>query len=92
MTDDLTDKDAAKLARMIVDEMTERKRAHWIEPEIHSKHHNHVAVLIRREEDLAELKKKIIYSACMWAVPLIIAFMLSSFWGSLVKAIKGALR
>ena len=84
--------DIDRIAAKVADELSTRKRAQWVDPETHMQHHQHVAVLIRREADLAELRKKIIYSACMWAVPLICAFVLSSSWQAVLRAIKGALR
>lgn len=88
----MTHEEADLLASRIADELSTRKRAQWVDPETHMQHHQHVAVLIRREEELTELKKKILYSACMWAIPLIFAFVLSSFWQSIVKIFRGALR
>lgn len=88
----MTEEEATYIATKVADELVDRKRARWIEPEIHAQHHGHVSTWIQRESDLTELKKKIIYSACMWAVPLIIAFVLSSFWQSIVRVLKGALR
>lgn len=84
--------DVDRIAERVVDRLTIKSRAEWVDPETHARHHRHVATLIQREEDMSELKKKILYSTCMWAVPLLIAFALSSFWQSIVKVLKGAVR
>lgn len=88
----MTENDAAILAKKVVDELTTRKRAQWVDPETHFEHHRHVATLMQREADMSELKKKIIYSACLWALPLLLMWVASSFWQSIVRAIHGAMR
>lgn len=81
-----------KIAARVADELTDRKRALWVEPETHHRHHAWVDSKIVDEEEIKALKKKIIESAVIWAVPIIIGFVVSIFWDGLLAFIKQAAR
>jgi hypothetical protein len=80
------------IAGKVADELASRKRAQWVDPETHSDHHRHVAGLIQREADMTELRKKITYSACIWAVPFILLWVASAFWQSIMRAVQVSLK
>jgi hypothetical protein len=80
------------LAVRVADELSSRKRAQWVDPDTHSDHHRFVGRQMQREIDMTELKRKIAYSACIWAVPFILLWVASSFWQSIVRAIQVSLK
>lgn len=84
----LTDEQEDRIADKLADRLMSAKRAQWIDPETHSEHHEWVRGRISSEAELRDLKKRIVMSACIWAVPLILAFIASALWREIVASIK----
>jgi hypothetical protein len=78
-----------ELANKVADRMMSAKRAQWVDPETHANHHEWIKGKQAFESDIKALKRRIIMSACIWAVPLILAFAASALWRSVVAAIVG---
>lgn len=85
----LTDEQEDRIADKLADRLMSAKRAQWIDPETHSEHHEWVRGRINNEAELRELKKRIVLSACIWAVPLILAFIASALWREIAASITG---
>ena len=81
--------DYEQLAEVVANRIMSAKRAQWVDPETHSEHHDWIKQKVAEEEDLRLLRRRIIASACIWAVPLIMAFLASAFWRELIRLIKG---
>jgi len=77
------------LADKVADRIMVAKRLQWVDPETHANHHEWIKGKQAFEEDIKNLKRRIILSACIWAVPIILAFLLSSVWRSVIAAIVG---
>lgn len=76
----LSPDDKSALADIIRDQLQELRLNHWIEPELHARHHAWVNSKVRREADLRKAVRKIALSACIWAVPILLAFLGSAIW------------
>lgn len=85
----LSPADIELIAAKTVDLLAGAKRAHWVEPEIHAHDHVWIGAQRKREQDFIALRQKIITSACIWAVPIILAFVLSSIWREFLRLVKG---
>jgi hypothetical protein len=85
----LSPDDIETIAERTVAMLAGAKRIHWVDPEVHADDHGWVAVQRKREQDFIELRQKILTSACIWAVPIILAFVLSAFWRELLRILKG---
>lgn len=80
----LTHDDKDALATVIREQLQELRLNHWIEPELHARHHAWVNAKVRREADLRKALKKIALSACIWAVPILLAFLGGAIWHAVV--------
>lgn len=85
----MTPADVERIADTLATKIMDSKRAQWVDPETHADHHDWVKGRMASEKDIRELKKRIVMSACIWAVPLILAFLASAVWRDIVRLIKG---
>lgn len=83
----MTETEIREMAEIVAESLRRNGSPYWVEPNTHKSHHDWVSGRLKAENELVELKKKIVYSACIWAVPIIIAWATSSMWASFVKAI-----
>ena len=86
----LSDEELAQFANRVAEEIAGKRRAQWIDPQTHHEHHEWVKIQKSREEEFKALRQKIITSACLWAVPIVCAFILSVFWREFVRIINDA--
>jgi hypothetical protein len=78
-----------ELADKVADKIMAAKRAYWVDPETHADHHDWVRAKKAGEEEFKQLRRRIILSACIWAVPIILAFIVSAIWRDVVARIVG---
>lgn len=76
------------IAEQTADRLAARNRADWVDPETHTKHHRWLATQMKREADFVELRQKIMTSACIWAIPIILAFTLTAIGRELLRLVK----
>ena len=84
----LSTEDLDQLAALLMEKMFDEKRARWIEPEEHHAQHQWIKTKMLDEEEMRKLRRKIIESAVIWAVPLIIGFVCAVFWDGLQQLVK----
>lgn len=84
----LTTQDIEAIASKTADELSTRKRAQWVDPETHQEHHTWVSRQLKRETEYSELRQKILTSACIWAIPIVLAFALSALGRELVRLMR----
>lgn len=87
----LNDAEVEAVAEKLASNLMEKRRLQWVDPETHYQHHQFVGGQILRMKNLERLKTKIVMSACIWAIPLILVWVASSFWHSIISAIKAQL-
>jgi hypothetical protein len=90
--DTLSDEQLDSIANRLADELIQRRRAQWVDPETHSQHHQWVEGRLQAESERKQLINKIILSACIWTIPLILLWVASSFWHSFLDAIGAGLK
>lgn len=83
LTAEQIDEVANKLAQKLFDE----KRALWVDPETHHQDHEWVKSKRLYESELRDLRKKIIQSAVIWAVPIVCGFVIALFWDAFKEAV-----
>lgn len=71
------------LARKLVDE----KRALWVDPETHAAHHEWIKARLADEADIREMRKRVIESAIVWALPLFLSLIGLAVWQYVKSAI-----
>jgi hypothetical protein len=67
--------------------MMEQKRAKWLDPESHSKQHDWVAAKMKAEQKKEEFRAKVLQSATIWALILVMGFLASALWEKFVSSI-----
>lgn len=82
--------DLDRVAAILAEKLFNEKRALWIEPEQHHAQHQWVHSKMLDEDEMRKLRRKIIESAVIWAVPIIIGFVCAVFWDGLLQMIKRA--
>lgn len=82
--------DVEAIASAVESKLVQSSRIRWVDPESHYDHHKWITRQISRERDYAQLREKILTSACIWAIPLILGFVGVSVWREVVKQITGA--
>lgn len=88
----LTQEDINSIAKALADDLVQKRRLQWVDPETHYQHHQWVLARMEREKERRELANKIIQSACIWAIPLILVWAASSFWDSILQAVRAGLQ
>ena len=88
----LSDDDATKVASLIADELTTKKRAQWIDPETHSDHHAWIGDKQKNEQEWKKFRSKVLESSVGWAVPLVLMFICVAMWHELENIIRAALK
>lgn len=86
----LSAEDIDQLAAILMVKMFDEKRARWIEPEEHHEQHQWIRSKMLDENEMRKLRRKIIESAVIWAVPIIIGFVCAVFWDGLLQMLKRA--
>lgn len=76
LTEDQLDNIAERMTRKLLDE----KRALWVDPETHSQHHEWIKDRLNDEAELKVMRKRVIESALIWAVILLLGFVGMSAW------------
>lgn len=91
----LTPEDVEALATRTADVLTERKRAHWVDPQLHAEHHSWTAVQIQAELDRTEfwrgVRQKILVSAAIWSLPILLGAVMLASWEWFIDRIREAL-
>lgn len=80
------------IAEKLADELIEKRKALWVDPETHYKHHEWVASKIDDEKNRKELVNKIIQAHVLLVIPIIVFWTLSVFWDAIVDAIRAAIQ
>jgi len=87
----LNETDIEAIAKQLADNLVEKRRLQWVDPETHYQHHQFVGDQITRMKNLEKLKHKILLSACIWAIPFVLIWLATSFWESILSAIRSQL-
>lgn len=74
-----------------VAEKLESKIASAVDHDRHHDHHEWIESQLEKEKEYQALRKKLIVSACLWTIPIILAFTLSAFWNELLSVLKAGL-
>lgn len=85
---DLSAEQIDRVAELLAEKLFNEKRALWIEPEQHHAQHQWIQSKMLDEEEMRKLRRKIIESAVIWAVPLIVGFICMVFWDGFVQFLK----
>lgn len=56
----------------------------------HARDHAWIQARRRAERDWQELRRKVIASAAIWALPLVIGFVAAALWGKIVQVLAAA--
>lgn len=80
-----------RVASILAEKLFNEKRALWIEPEAHHSQHKWIESKMLSEEQMRQLRMKIIESAVIWAVPIIAGFVLMVFWDGFMQFLKKVL-
>jgi len=74
--------------------LAEKKRAHWVDPEIHAEHHSWTSLQItaqdRRREFWEGVRQKIVASAAIWALPILIGAIALVSWEWFIGRVREA--
>lgn len=90
--DTFSDDQLQSIAKRLADELVEKRRAQWVDPETHYRHHQWVKLRLENEKSRRDLVNKIILSACIWAIPLIIGWVAMNSWHAVIAAIRAAVQ
>ena len=88
---ELTHQELDAIAEKIAIKLIDEKRAMWVDPEIHHEDHQWIKSKRFDEVELKKLRRKIIESAVIYAVPIVCGFVALVFWDGLKEALKRAL-
>lgn len=73
------------IASAVTEKLVNEKRAYWVDPETHAEHHEWVKKQIESEKDRRKFRQQVIRSSILWAVPIVIAFVVTSTWKELIR-------
>ncbi len=88
----LSSEEISAIARETAQNLTAEYKQLWIDRETHYHDHIWIAEQKRRQEDWAAFKRKIISSAAIWALILLLGFIGMSTWQSVIGAAKAAMQ
>lgn len=88
MTDRLHPDDVASISQQVAEQMVERKRAYWIDPETHARDHALITRIRAEREEGRQFRQKIIQSATIWAVILLIGWLGVVIWQAFGDAVR----
>lgn len=84
------DRIAEKLSVCLI----ESRKARWVDPDTHAAHHEWAAVKMSSEAEWRAMRLRVIESAAIWAIPIIIGFVATAIWhesiARIIKAMAGA--
>lgn len=83
--------DIDAIADQTANKLAARNRADWVDPETHTRQHRWLAGQMKKEADFVELRQKIMTSACIWAIPIILSFTLLAVGRELLRVIKAGI-
>lgn len=87
----LSSEELDRVAEILAEKLFNEKRALWIDPEHHHAQHQWIHSKMLDEEEMRKLRRKIIESAVIWAVPLIVGFVCMIFWDGLLQFFRKVL-
>ncbi len=88
MTERLHPDDVRAISQQLAEQMVEHKRAYWIDSEKHAKDHALVdRIRIEREEG-RQFRRKIMQSATIWAVILLLGWVGVTLWQALSDSLR----
>lgn len=80
----LTPDDIESIAELTAKKLIDEKRAKWVDPDTHDNHHEWVRKKMQDENDRRAMRRRVIESALIWALPIFLTF----FAGSIFHSIK----
>lgn len=81
----MTDDDIRRLASAVAGKINT-----GVDPAQHARDHVWIQARRRAERDWQELRRKVITSAAIWALPLVIGFVAAALWGKIVQVLAAA--
>jgi len=88
---DLSDSATERIAQQLAVELTKHKQAHWVESELHYQDHQWIKDRREYEKEHKIVKSKIIQSAIVWALIIIMGFLVKTVWKAFITTVKTGL-
>ncbi len=83
----LTTDEIDGIAEQMTQKLIDANRAAWVDPETHSKHHRWAARKMQDEEEVQQMRRKVLTSTLMWAAPLALIWLSGAVLKDFAKAI-----
>lgn len=88
MTDRLHPDDVAQISKQVAEQMIAQKNAYWIDPETHARDHALISRIRGEREESRQFRTKIIQSAAIWALVIVIGWVAVTLWQAVSDGIR----
>jgi hypothetical protein len=85
---EISSDDINQIAEQITCKLVDQKRALWVDAETHHQDHEWVKLKRLDEEEYRAFRRKVIQSASVWALIIVLGFVASVFWDYFLEVVR----
>lgn len=86
----LTEEEMDAIADRITTSIIAKRKEMWVDPETHYNDHQWIEGQKKDQEERQAYRRKVINSLTIWALFLVVGFIASAIWKSVIDALKTA--